>query len=229
MSEPLVLEARNIVKNYHIGNREVPVLQGMDLQVRRGESIAILGASGAGKSTLLHILGTLDRPTSGALLLDGRDTGSLSEKALAALRNDEVGFIFQFHHLLADFTALENVKMPAMVAGEPDEKTDARARELLAMVGLDERLQHKPGELSGGEQQRVAVARALMRDPAVLLADEPTGNLDRANGDSLADLLWNLCTNGRQTLIIVTHNEEIARRADRRLELIDGSLRDYSE
>ncbi len=196
----------------------------------------MVGASGAGKSTLLHILGALDRATSGEVLLEGNAVSSLSDRGLADLRSRRVGFVFQFHHLLPEFSALENVMLPRMVIGEPKGEAERAARAVLEEVGLGERLHHRPAELSGGEQQRVAVARALANEPAVVLADEPSGNLDRETGRRLQDLLWSLRDARGRTFVIATHDGSIARRADRVLELADGvvasvepaSIRDHS-
>jgi lipoprotein-releasing system ATP-binding protein len=221
----VILEAADIQKVFPVGKNSkeaLRVLKGIDLSVREGEILAISGASGAGKSTLLHILGGLDRPTSGEVRFEGKNIFSMNEKELSAFRNRNVGFVFQFHHLLPEFTALENAAMPAMIEGESFESAKRRSSMLLEEVGLAGRLEHKPAELSGGEQQRVAVARALMNQPKLILADEPTGNLDTANGQALRDLLWNLCKSRRQTLVIVTHNVDLASRADRVIQVVDG-------
>jgi len=221
----MILEAVNIRKVFTLGRNSqhgLEVLKGIDLNVRKGEILAIVGASGAGKSTLLHILGALDRPTAGEVRFEGRNIFAMNEKDLARFRNRNIGFVFQFHHLLPEFNALENVAMPAMIEGKNFEFAKDNAAMLLKDVGLEDRLHHKPSELSGGEQQRVAVARALMNRPKVILADEPTGNLDTANGQMLHDLLWNLCKSRRQTLVIVTHNVSLASRADRVLQIVDG-------
>jgi lipoprotein-releasing system ATP-binding protein len=192
--------------------------------VEKGEIVAIVGASGAGKSTLLHILGALDRPTSGEVVLDGDAISRLSDRDLAERRGRRVGFVFQFHHLLPEFSALENVMLPKMVTGTPKREAERAAGAVLEEVGLGDRLHHRPGELSGGEQQRVAVARALANEPAVVLADEPSGNLDRENGRKLQDLLWSLREARRQTFVVATHDASIAARADRVFELADGVL-----
>lgn len=212
-----MLEARQLVKSYG----SLQVLKGIDLEIGSGEVVSIVGASGAGKSTLLHLLGTLDKPDGGQLLLDGEDLTRLRDKALADFRNRRIGFIFQFHNLMPEFTALENVCMPAWIAGE-DRKD--RAAELLARLGLADRATHYPGQLSGGEQQRVAVARALINAPAVVFADEPSGNLDSRNARDLHELFFQLRDELGQTFVIVTHNEELARMADRRLEMQDGRI-----
>jgi lipoprotein-releasing system ATP-binding protein len=220
-----VLEARGLVKRYVGGDgAEIEVLAGVDLDVARGEFVAIVGASGTGKSTLLHLLGALDRPTEGQVRLDGTDYAGLGPDALAALRNRKVGFVFQFHHLLRDFTALENVALPLLIAGEGRRAAEARARELLGTVGLGGRLAHLPPQLSGGEQQRAAVARALAAGPLVLLADEPTGNLDQAHGDQLHELFAGLAADYEMAVVVVTHNRGFAARADRILTLEGGRL-----
>jgi lipoprotein-releasing system ATP-binding protein len=198
------------------------VLKGVDLIFLQGEKASVVGASGVGKTTLLHVLGTLDRPTSGKVLYQGKDIYALNEKALAQFRNREIGFVFQFHHLLPEFNALENTMMPCLIQGIPRKEAASRAEAILALVGLQERLVHKPGELSGGEQQRVAVARALVLEPKVLLADEPTGNLDTQTGESVFDLLLELNRIKRVTLIVVTHNTQLAEKLSRQIQLIDG-------
>jgi lipoprotein-releasing system ATP-binding protein len=202
----------------------VEVLNQVDLTVARGEVVAVVGASGAGKSTLLHLLGALDEPTGGEILLDGVSYGSLREEQRNELRNRRLGFVFQFHHLLREFTALENVAMPLWIAGWPRRKAEAKAAELLAAVGLAGRLRHRPAQLSGGEQQRCAVARALVHDPALLLADEPSGNLDHAHSGMLHDLLLGLARTFEAALVVVTHNRALAERADRILLLENGRL-----
>jgi lipoprotein-releasing system ATP-binding protein len=225
LSTALPAEARALEKSYVAGDgSELHVLTGVDLTVREGEAVAILGASGAGKSTLLHLLGALDRPSAGDVLLGGRPVAGLDEESLAAMRNRHVGFVFQFHHLLREFDALENVMMPALLAGTPLAEARARARELLSAVGVEHRETHKPRQLSGGEQQRVAVARALVNHPLVLLADEPSGNLDNHTSARLHDLLFQLKEDRRLSMVIVTHNHDLADRADRSLLLADGRL-----
>ena len=198
------------------------VLKGVDLTFSQGEKAAIVGASGVGKTTLLHVLGTLDRPTVGKVLYEGKDVYTLSEKGLAHFRNREIGFVFQFHHLLPEFNALENTMMPCLIQGIPEKESVSRAEAILTLVGLKERLSHKPGELSGGEQQRVAVARALVLEPKVLLADEPTGNLDAKTGESVFDLLRELNRIKGVTLIVVTHNLKLAEKLSRQIQLVDG-------
>lgn len=224
MSEEVLLRAERISKSYGEGPQAIHVLENLDLTLRRTERVAIIGESGIGKSTLLHILGTLDQPTSGKVLLNGVDFFTLSEPVLAALRNREIGFIFQFHHLLPDFTAIENVMMPGMVAGLSWGEGRRRAEEMLQRVGLQERLTHRPGELSGGERQRVAVARALVLQPRLILADEPTGNLDPQTGDSVLQLLLALNQEMGITMAVVTHSEKLAAAMDRTLRLVGRKL-----
>lgn len=203
---------------------ELHVLDGVDLCVEHGEAVAVIGASGSGKSTLLHLLGALDRPTSGEVLVEGRTVSGLDEESLAEVRNRHIGFVFQFHHLLREFTALENVLMPALIGGTPIGLAEERARHLLSTVGMQHRLDHKPWQLSGGEQQRVAVARALVNEPLVLLADEPSGNLDSHASGLLHDLLFQFRRDNQLALVLVTHNLELAERADRILHLDTGRL-----
>ena len=217
-----VLECRNIVKTYHDGDRELRVLRGIDLAVEAGEILAISGASGAGKSTLLHIMGTLDRPTSGEVLFQGRAWTGMGRAEIGRVRNKSIGFVFQFYHLLPEFTALENVMMPGLGVGLRRSACTDRAQELLEKVGLSERLRHKPGQLSGGEQQRVAIARALFNRPTVVFADEPTGNLDEKTGQGVCDLLWDLNRDGEMTLVVVTHDTDLAARAHRWIHLHEG-------
>lgn len=220
-----VLEAHGLGKRYTGGDGGViTVLDGVDLAVDRGEMVAVIGASGAGKSTLLHLLGALDRPTSGDVMVAGRSLAGLDDDAVSALRNRTVGFVFQFHHLLREFTALENVMMPLRIAGLDDEQAMRRASELLARVGLSARARHRPAQMSGGEQQRTAVARALAADPSVLLADEPSGNLDHVNSERLHDLFAELTHELEIAMVVVTHNRSLAARADRVLQLEEGRL-----
>jgi lipoprotein-releasing system ATP-binding protein len=222
------LEARGLRKVYTGGDgSELVILDGVDLSVAPGEAVAIIGASGAGKSTLLHLLGALDRPTAGEVLLDGRAVSSRSDRELAAVRNEQIGFVFQFHHLLREFTALENAMMPLLVAGTDRRAAEARARELLEAVGLGARLSHKPAALSGGEQQRVAVARALANRPLVLIADEPSGNLDTHTSEQLHDLFFRIRAEQGVALVVATHNRELADRADRVLLMKEGRLRSF--
>jgi len=220
-----ILVTKNLHKTYQMGRTSIPVLQGIDLEVNQAQIVAIVGPSGVGKSTLLHILGTLDRPSEGNVTIEGTDVFKFDEKKLADFRNRTVGFIFQFHHLMPEFTALENVMMPGLIAGKPKKRITDRAKSLLTEVGLEHRVNHRPGELSGGEMQRVAVARALMNDPKLIFADEPSGNLDRAASDALHELLWNLSRKDKRTLIIVTHNHELAENADKVVEICDGSIK----
>ena len=221
----MVLEAIDLTKTFVGGDGGLlTVLDGVSLQVQRGEMVAIVGASGAGKSTLLHLLGALDRPTRGQVLIGGVALEGLDDERLAALRNRSVGFVFQFHHLLREFSAMENVAIPLRIAGWEVAKAEARATELLTRVGLGARMLHRPGELSGGEQQRTAVARALAMDPAILFADEPSGNLDHGNAERLHELLDQLSRDLEIAMVIVTHNRSLASRADRVLLLEDGKL-----
>jgi lipoprotein-releasing system ATP-binding protein len=220
-----ILEAAGLRKTYRGGDgAPIEVLSGVDLSVSRGEFVAIVGASGSGKSTLLHLLGALDRPTGGTVHLDGEDFANLAAADLAAVRNRKLGFVFQFHHLLREFTALENVMMPLLIAGEEEAAARSRAEELLAAVGLAGRMSHRPSALSGGEQQRAAVARALAADPLVVLADEPSGNLDTANSERLHQLFARLSREFETALVVVTHNRSLAGRADRVLSLEGGRL-----
>ncbi len=220
----ILMEVVDLHKSYRDGDRVVDVLNGISLQIRRGEIIALVGASGAGKSTLMHIMGALDRPSSGTVRYMGEDLFSKNERQLATFRNSAIGFVFQFHHLLPEFTALENVMMPALINGMARRDAMPRAAALLEEVGLKERLTHKPGELSGGEQQRVAVARALVMGPKLLLADEPTGNLDMKTSESIHQLFSDLHSEHGLTVLVVTHNEKLAERSDRQLRLLDGKI-----
>ena len=217
-----IIRVEQVTKTYGNGAKQVEVLKGIDLTFERAETTAIVGASGVGKTTLLHILGTLDRPTSGKVRYEEQDVLVLNERELARFRNREIGFVFQFHHLLPEFTALENTMMPCLIQGIPRREALQRAETMLTLVGLKARLTHKPGELSGGDQQRVAVARALVLEPKVLLADEPTGNLDTKTGESVLDLLQELNRVKRVTLIVVTHNLTLANRLSRQIQLLDG-------
>jgi len=217
------ISLRAVEKSYFPHHRqEVAVLGGVDLEIDRGETLAIVGASGVGKSTLLHIVGALDRPTKGSVTFGGLDVFSLNDKALAQFRNKKIGFVFQFHHLLPEFNSLENTMMPALVARMGKKEATALATEILAKVGLADRALHKPGELSGGEQQRVALARALALQPEVLLADEPTGNLDEKTGEKIISLVLDLNREKGLTTIVVTHNQAIAERMNRRLTIVNG-------
>jgi lipoprotein-releasing system ATP-binding protein len=219
-----ILQAKGVQKRFRDVNRDLHILRGIDLTLKRGEAVAVVGLSGAGKSTLLHLLGGIDRPSEGSVIVEGTDLQSLSDRALAAFRNRTVGFVFQFHHLLSDFTALENTMIPGLIARENHAELRARATELLTDLGLADRLTHRPAKLSGGEQQRVALARALVNRPALILADEPTGNLDEETGKIVIDLLWKHTVGEGRTLLIVTHAMDIARRAGRVLKLHDGTL-----
>ena len=223
MTEPL-LSARALTKSYTMGRRVLEVLRGVDLEVPRGEFLALRGASGAGKSTLLHLIGGLDSPNSGEIHFAGQNIATFSERELADFRNRRIGFIFQAYHLLPELDALENVCLPARVARATAARVEARGRELLARVGLKDRLEHKPFELSGGEQQRVAIARALVNEPDLLLADEPTGNLDSRTGGEIIELLKGLHTEKQSTLIIATHDPKVAAHAHRVFELADGCI-----
>jgi lipoprotein-releasing system ATP-binding protein len=220
-----ILEAQGLRKVYRGGDgNPIEVLSGIDLTLTRGEFVAIVGASGSGKSTLLHLLGALDAPSGGMVRLAGQSYDDQSPEGLAAVRNKKLGFVFQFHHLLREFTALENVMMPLLIAGEDDARARSRAEELLAAVGLAGRMSHRPSQLSGGEQQRTAVARALVADPLVVLADEPSGNLDNANSERLHQLFAHLSREFETALVVVTHNRSLASRADRVLSLEGGRL-----
>ena len=216
-----MLKAQNIHKNYG----QLEVLKGVDLELNKGEIVSIVGPSGSGKSTLLHILGTLDRPGQGNIVINDNEINSFNDKQLAAFRNRNIGFVFQFHHLLPEFTAVENVCIPGWIRGERKKKEVAeRAQSLLESLGLGSRLENKPGALSGGEQQRVAVARALINDPLIIFADEPTGNLDSGNARELHQLFFDLRNQFNQTFLIVTHNEELAKMSDRILHMKDGRM-----
>jgi lipoprotein-releasing system ATP-binding protein len=222
-SQPLIV-ASGVTKGYRTAAGYVPVLEALDLEVAEGEMLAIIGASGVGKSTLLHVLGTLDRPEAGSVRMGGADVFALPEARLRAFRNRTLGFVFQFHHLLPEFTALENVMMPLLIARRPEAEARDRAGDLLRELGLSGRESHRPGALSGGEQQRVAVARALAGSPRALLADEPTGNLDRGTGERLHELLRRLNREKGVTVVVVTHNEALAAACDRTLRLEAGRL-----
>jgi len=217
-----VIECKGLRKSYHDGTRELRVLRGIDLVVNDGEILAISGPSGVGKSTLLHLLGTLDRPSAGEIWFRGKNLAKVRGRALNRLRNEDMGFVFQFYHLLPEFTALENVMMPALCRGKRRSACKARAADLLGRVGLAERTTHKPGQLSGGEQQRVAIARALFNNPSLVLADEPTGNIDEATAAGLIELLWGLNETDGITLVIVSHDETIAAKAHRWVHLHEG-------
>ncbi|WP_136516312.1 ABC transporter ATP-binding protein [Geomonas edaphica] len=219
-----LLEVRGLFKSYGGNGTKVEVLKGIDLDVVAGDTIALVGPSGAGKSTLLHVMGTIDRPTSGEVLFEGEKIFNLADQPLAAFRNRSIGFVFQFHHLLPEFSALENVMMPLLIGGERRSRAEARALELLKGVGLSHRVTHRPGELSGGEQQRVAIARALVREPKLLLADEPTGNLDMKTSEEVHALLYEIQRQTGIALVIVTHNEQLAAGMARTIRMVDGKV-----
>ncbi len=217
-----VLACRSLTKTYHDGDRELRILKEIDLDVYEGEILAISGPSGVGKSTLLHLLGSLDKPTAGEVFFHGEPLKKMRRSAVNRIRNQEIGFVFQFYHLLPEFTAFENVMMPALCKGKPRRYCRERAEELLEKVALTDRMTHKPGQLSGGEQQRVAIARALFNEPSVLLSDEPTGNLDEHTGAGIVELLWDLNRNDNVTLIMVTHDDQLAAQAHRWIYLHEG-------
>jgi len=222
------VEIRQLRKAYDHGGQKLEVLRGIDLMIGAGEMVAVVGSSGAGKSTLLHVLGTLDQPTSGSVYYVGFEVTRMAPAALADFRNRTIGFVFQFHHLLPEFTAVENCAMPALIAGLGRADAVARSRKLLERVGLGQRMTHRPGELSGGEQQRVALARALVMEPRVLLADEPTGNLDTHTGEEMHKLVVELNRDFGMTLVVVTHNPDFAARLPRRVRMVDGLISDES-
>jgi len=221
-----IIELKNLTKVYKNGV-EFRALDNVNLNIKKGEFVAIVGPSGSGKSTLMHLIGLLDTPSSGTLLIDGRDVTKMSDKERSAKRNRMFGFIFQYHHLLPDFKALENVMMPLLIAGKNRDEAKSIAEKLLKEVGLADRMDHRPGELSGGQNQRVAVARALSCSPAIVLGDEPTGNLDTKTGDLIYELLRRLNKEYNQTFIVVTHNEELAGKADRIVKIVDGKITDH--
>jgi lipoprotein-releasing system ATP-binding protein len=220
-----IIELKNLTKIYKNGV-EFRALDNANLRIERGEFVAIVGPSGSGKSTLMHLIGLLDTPSSGTLLIDGSDVTKMSDKERSGMRNRMLGFVFQYHHLLPDFTALENVMMPLLIAGKGRDEAKSIAEKLLKDVGLEERMDHRPGELSGGQNQRVAVARALSCSPAIVLGDEPTGNLDTKAGDLIYELLRRLNKEYNQTFIVVTHNEDLAGKADRVIRIVDGKITD---
>ncbi len=219
-----IVETFKIEKHYQSGPETLRVLKGIDLKIREGEILVIMGPSGVGKSTLLHILGTLDKPTSGKLLIDGQETSILKEMEMSQFRNKNIGFVFQFHYLLPEFNALENILIPCMISDKNWKDKIGRAEKLLGEVGLSQRIHHRPSQLSGGELQRTAVARALMNEPKLILADEPTGNLDSQNSHALFDLILNLNEKYKQTFVIVTHNEMFASQSHRVIHLLDGKI-----
>jgi lipoprotein-releasing system ATP-binding protein len=222
-----MIRLNNLSKTFLKDGNKIEVLRGLNLEIARGESLAMLGVSGAGKSTLIHILGTLDHPTDGYLHINGLNVFEWEEKKMARFRNSTIGFIFQFNNLLPEFDALENAMMPALIGGMSPKQASSKSLKLLEEVGLKDRLKHKPGELSGGEQQRVAIARALVMEPEILLADEPTGNLDTETGKKIEDILVDLNKTRKITLVVVTHNKLLAERMSRRIRLRDGKIYDY--
>lgn len=225
MENTVIIKTTALVKEYQISKeKSLRVLNNIDLEIFEGEIISIVGPSGAGKSTLLHLIGTLDKPTSGEIVFDGERVSSLGSNELSKFRNTRIGFIFQFHHLLPEFTAIENVCIAAMIAGKSMKSVENKAKDILRDVGLEERLNHRPSELSGGEAQRVAIARALINSPKVILADEPTGNLDSHNSDEIVKLIFELRKKYKQTFVIVTHNDKFASMTDRTLKMMDGSF-----
>lgn len=224
MSNSIILECEDLSKSFLQGQTQLQVLDGVNLQLEQGQSLAIVGASGSGKSTLLHCLGGLDEPTAGQVKLSGEILHQLSEVKRGKLRNDKLGFVYQFHHLLPEFTALENVAMPLLIGGVERDIASEKAKELLAQVGLEQRVQHRPAELSGGERQRAAIARAMVNQPACIMADEPTGNLDRQTAGAVFELFLEMNKNSKTSLIVVTHDMEIAKKMDTVVTLIDGKL-----
>ena len=226
MNDTTMVEVKGLKKVFVTNTNKVVALKGIDLAIREGESLGVMGVSGSGKSTLLHILGTLDRPTEGGVLYHGENIFLRSDNDIAAFRNREIGFVFQFHYLLSEFTALENVMMPALVQGVETGRAKEMAASILGRVGLLRRLRHRPGELSGGEQQRVAIARAIVLKPKMVLADGPTGNLDLETGMSILDLLLGLNSQDKITMVLVTHSPEVAKRLGRRIRLLDGKIVD---
>ncbi len=219
-----VIVTKGLEKSYAMGSGEVMALSGVDLEVAHGEMVAVMGVSGAGKTTLLHLLGALDRPTKGEVILEGKSLYERSEVELARLRNQHVGFVFQFHHLLPEFSGLENVMIPGLLRGARKKEVEEQAKELLSRMGLADRWNHRPGELSGGEQQRVAIARALINNPSVVLADEPTGNLDSSTAGTIFELLREINERNRQTILVATHNASMAEKMDRVIAVVDGKI-----
>jgi lipoprotein-releasing system ATP-binding protein len=222
-----MIRLENLSKTFIKDKNKIEVLRGLNLEIKKGDSLAVLGASGAGKSTLIHILGTLDHPTEGALFINEVNVFEWGEKKIALFRNSMIGFVFQFNNLLPEFDALENTMLPALIGGKSRKEAQQKALQLLTEVGLEHRIRHKPGELSGGEQQRVAIARALVMDPEILLADEPTGNLDTETGKKIEDILINLNKEKKITLVVVTHNQLLSERMSGRIGLRDGKIYDY--
>ena len=221
---PLSIQVKDLHKVFESHGKRVEVLKGIDLDIKKGEMLSIVGASGAGKSTLLHIIGAIETPSAGSVFYEDEDLFSMNDKRLAQFRNNKIGFIFQFHHLLPEFSAIENTMMPALIRGIKKREAYKDAANILNKVGLEQRISHKPGELSGGEQQRVAIARALMLKPEVILADEPTGNLDTNTGNSIQELLIDLNTELKMTLVMVTHNRILADKMPRKISLMDGRI-----
>ncbi len=225
MENNIVIKVSNLIKEYKISkDKSLTVLKGIDLEIFDSEIVSIVGASGAGKSTLLHLIGTLDKPTAGEVIFDGENVFKLSSDKLARFRNSRIGFVFQFHHLLPEFSAIENVAIASMISGKSYKEVYDSSRSLLTDVGLGDRLDHKPSELSGGEAQRVAIARALINSPKVILADEPTGNLDSQNSNEIINLIFELRNKYKRTFVIVTHNEKLASMTDRTLKMVDGKI-----
>jgi lipoprotein-releasing system ATP-binding protein len=218
------IAVQNLYKSYYLDGVEIPVLKGLKAEFRAGEIVAIVGPSGAGKTTMLNLLGALDRPTAGEIFFKGRAYSQMNEAEFSLFRNRSIGFVFQFHHLLPEFSARENVAIPLLISGVNHNQAMQKAQELLTELGLENRAEHKPSELSGGEQQRVAVARAIINQTEIVLADEPSGNLDQKSGEVLLELLWKLSREKGHTMLIVTHNKELAEKADRIVELLDGRL-----
>ena len=219
-----MIKLENVCRNFAFSQQKVSALKHINLEITTGEQVAIVGKSGAGKTTLLHLIGTLDRPSSGKIFIDGQDVFALNDRELSSFRNHKIGFVFQMNNLLTEFSALENVMMPGLIAGKPNKALRLKAQELLQAVGLQKRIDHRPGELSGGEQQRVAVARALVMEPRVLLADEPTGNLDGKTSKLIQSLLFRLCGEYKITMLLVTHDQRLAEKMPRIITMEDGSL-----
>lgn len=219
-----VVELKNVVKNYSVESQIVPALRGIDLSLSKGSMVSVTGTSGSGKSTILHMIGTLDRPSSGKVFLNGAEITGMSDQSLSAFRNHTIGFVFQMNNLLPEFSAMENVMMPGLISGGSKSAVKEKASLLLRAVGLSHREKHRPGELSGGEQQRVAIARALLMDPPIILADEPTGNLDRKTSHAIEDLLLQLCEDNSLTMLLVTHDLKLAQKFDKRLIMEDGKI-----